>query len=444
MSACPSTTVPRLTAARPTPPRCTAVCCDLCVAAEAVGQAEPLPVSIDDVRIAAGAIQSGIARTPTAVSTTLSAITGAEIVVKFESFQFTASFKERGALNRLLALSDEERRRGVVAVSAGNHALAVAHHARRLGIDATIVMPESTPFVKIAGTRDLGATVELRGAGVDDAMAYAHELVDREGRSLVHPFDDPLVMAGQGTLALELLEDGPPLDALVLPIGGGGLISGCAVAMRAMAPDTEIIGVQTELFPSLCASSDSDTPRPRPGPTIAEGIAVKAPGALTRRCIDRLVDDVVSVPEATIEQAVNLYLEIEKVVSEGAGAVGLAAVLAEPERFRGRRVGLVVTGANIDPRLLASIIMRGLVRHGRLTRLDLDVDDRPGVLAEITGMVGASGANIVEVAHARLSSDLSVRSARIDLLVETEDRGHVDRLIAALEANGHRVTVVEA
>jgi threonine dehydratase len=407
--------------------------------------AESLPVSIEDVRSAAAAIAGGVTRTPTARSATLSAITGAEIAVKFESFQFTASFKERGALNRLLALSPEQAARGVVAVSAGNHALAVAHHAGRLGIDATIVMPESTPFVKVAGTRQLGARVVLHGADVDEAMTHGHHLVEKEARVLVHPFDDPLVIAGQGTLALELLADEPDLDAIVLPVGGGGLVSGCAVATRALSPATEVIGVQTELYPSMVTALGHQAAPPRAGErTIAEGIAVKSPGQLTRQCIAALVDDLVTVRETAIEQAVNLYLEIEKVVSEGAGAVGLAAVLADPERFRGRRVGLVVTGANIDPRLLASIIMRGLVRSGRLTRLAVEADDRPGVLAEIAGTVGASGANIVEVAHTRLSSDVSVRSARVDLLIETESREHTGALVEQLEAAGHRVTVADA
>lgn len=415
----------------------------LAVTADAAVRDEPLPITIADVRAAAEAIEGGVARTPSAVSTTLSAITGAEVVVKFESFQFTASFKERGALNRLLAMSPEERERGVVAVSAGNHALAVAHHARRLGIDATIVMPENTPYVKVSGTRQLGATIELVGTDVEACMQRAADLVERHGRVLVHPFDDPLVMAGQGTLALELLEDHPDIDTLLIPIGGGGLISGCAVAARALSPRIEIIGVQTELYPSMLTALGREVPTSTGGRTIAEGIGVKAPGLLTRRCIEAVVDDLVTVTEADIEAAVNLYLEIEKVVSEGAGAVGLAAVLADPERYRGKRVGLVITGANIDPRMLASIIMRGLVRHGRLTRLAVEAEDRPGVLAEIAGTVGASGANIVEVAHSRLSSDVAVRSARIDLLVETEDRAHTAKLVDALEAHGHHVTVVD-
>jgi threonine dehydratase len=408
------------------------------------GVVDPLPVTVADVRAAAEAIRGGVARTPSAASTTLSAITGAEVVVKFESFQFTASFKERGARNRLLALDDEQRRAGVVAVSAGNHALAVAHHAQLLGIDATIVMPKATPFVKVAGTRQLGATVELAGADLDEAGDRADALVATEGRTLVHPYDDALVIAGQGTVALEMLSDHPDIEVLVLPVGGGGLIAGCAVAAEAIAPATEIIGVQTAMFPSMLEALGGTPPHIAHGRTIAEGIGVKSPGLLTRRCIESLVDELVTVSEDDIERAVNLYLDIEKVVSEGAGAVGLAALLAHPDRFRGRRVGLVITGANIDPRVLASIVMRGLVRDGRLSRLAVEVDDRPGMLAEIATIVGAAGGNVVEVAHRRLSSDLSVRSARVDLLVETESRAHERALIDQLRAAGHAVTEIEA
>jgi len=389
-------------------------------------------VSIDDVRAAARAIEGAVVRTPSAVSDTLSEILGCTVVVKFENLQFTASFKERGARNRLLALTPGERAAGVVAVSAGNHAQAVARHAGLLGIPATIVMPATTPFVKVTRTRHLGATVELCGDDLATAMDRGREL-EAAGRCLIHPYDDPLVVAGQGTVGLELLEDHPDLDVLVVPVGGGGLISGVATVAAAHDPPVEVVGVQSESWASLVPGGRVG------GPTIAEGIAVKSPGPTTAAIIEALVADVVAVPEQSIEDAVNTLLEIEKVVVEGAGAVGIAAVAADPDRFAGRRVGVILSGGNIDPRLLAQIIERGLVRSGRLTRLRVELDDRPGTLAALLHIVGDAGANLVEVQHQRLFVDIGARSADVDLTVECMDTAHRDQLVAAVRAAGYTV-----
>ena len=325
-----------------------------------------LPVSIDDVRAAAVAIEGAVLRTPTTRSRTLSAITGADVWVKFENFQYTASFKERGARNRLLALDAHQRRTGVVAMSAGNHAQAVAHHATLLGVPATIVMPESTPANKISRTEDNGARVVVEGATLEDSGRVAERMAAEQGLAMIPPYDDPHVIAGQGTCMLELLEDAPDLDAVVVPVGGGGLFAGCCVAARAVAPDVELIGVQSELYPEMMRATGRTVGEPptRWGPTIAEGIAVKQPGVLTTEIIAALATDIVAVPERAIEEAVVWYLEVEKIVSEGAGAAPLAALLADRDRFAGRAVGLVLSGANIDLRLLSSVIMRGLARTG--------------------------------------------------------------------------------
>ena len=398
-------------------------------------------VTIDDVRAAAAAIAGAVVRTPSAVSQTLSEVLGATIVVKFENLQFTAAFKERGARNRLLHLTAAERAAGVVAMSAGNHGQAVAHHARLLGIPATIVMPLGTPFVKVARTRHLGATVELVGETLAEAADRAEQLVADEGRTYVHPYDDPLVIAGQGTVALEMLEDDPDLDAVVVPVGGGGLIAGMGVAIDAIAPHVELVGVQSELYPSMVAAFHH-TDLPCGGPTMAEGIAVQQAGRLTTQLVAEHVDDVVSVSENSIEDGVNLFLEIEKVAAEGAGAAGVAALIDHPERFAGRRVGIVLTGGNIDPRLLASVIMRGLVRSGRLSRMRVMLDDRPGSLSRLTGLVADAGANIVEVFHQRLFANIPIRSADVELAVETLDRDHADRVVARLTDAGYRVAVL--
>jgi threonine dehydratase len=389
-----------------------------------------LPVSIDDVRAASERISSAVERTPSARSHTLSELLGTGIVVKFENFQFTAAFKERGALNKLLMLSEDERRCGVVAMSAGNHAQAVARHASRLGIEATIVMPAHTPFVKVQRTEVLGAHVVLHGADLAEATAEARRLAD-EGRTFVHPYDDAAVIAGQGTVALELLEDHPEVDALVIPTGGGGLLAGMAVVARALRPDIEIVGAQSDRWASMVAAT-TGTGAAVGGPTIAEGIAVPVAGTLTQAIVRELVDDVLTVDDTSVEEAMNLLLEIEKVVVEGAGAAGIAALLEHPHRLRDRQVGVVLSGGNVDPRLLASVIMRGLVRSGRLTRLHIEIPDVPGTLGLVTTTVGQAGGNIVEIEHRRMFLDVSARSAELEVVVETIDHEHVERVIAAL------------
>jgi threonine dehydratase len=397
-----------------------------------------LPVTYQDVAAAADRIKGHVERTPSAHSRTLSAVLGCELVVKFENLQFVASFKERGALNKLLSLGPDERACGVVAMSAGNHAQAVAYHAARLGIAATIVMPKATPFVKVQRTQEMGARVVLLGEGIAEASDEAERIAAAEGCVFVHPFDDPAVVAGQGTCALEMLADHPELDTLVVPVGGGGLLSGMAVAARELRPDITLIGAQTERYPSMAAHVHGED-LASGGPTLAEGIAVPRPGRLTSQIVDALVDDVVTVREDHIEQAINLVLEIEKVVVEGAGAAGVAAVLANGERFAGRRVGTVLSGGNIDPRLLASVIMRGLVRNGRLSRLHVELPDVPGALAQVTTIVGHAGANIVEVLHQRVFVDVSAKAASIELTVETIDHAHLQRVVEALEVAGYPV-----
>jgi threonine dehydratase len=400
-----------------------------------------LPVTIDDVRAASAAISGAVVRTPTARSHTLSAITGADVWVKFENFQYTASFKERGARNRLLALDEEERRTGVVAMSAGNHAQAVAHHATLLSIPATIVMPRGTPANKISRTEDNGADVVVDGETLEEAGQVARRIAADEGSTFIPPYDDPLVIAGQGTCALELIEDGPDLDAIVVPVGGGGLFAGCCVAARAMASDVELIGVQTELYPEMIRAVGRQVQAPPAhwGPTIAEGIAVKRPGVLTTEIISALATDVVAVPEHAIEEAVVWFLEIEKIVSEGAAAAPLAALLADPDRFAGKTVGLVLSGANIDLRLLSSVIMRGLARTGRLCRLVIDVPDAPGALGALTAAVGRGGGNIVDLWHHREFGVHSARVTEIELLIETRDAENATRLRSDLEAAGYVV-----
>jgi threonine dehydratase len=390
-------------------------------------------VTVDDVQAAATAIAGAVVRTAATESQTLSEILGCRVVLKPEVFQFTASYKERGARNRLLALTAAERTAGVVAVSAGNHAQAVARHAALLGIPATIVMPSTTPFVKVGRTRHLGADVQLFGADLAEAMVRGRELVEA-GRTFVHPFDDPLVVAGQGTVGLELLEDRPDLDCIVVPVGGGGLVSGVAVVAAALAPDVEVIGVQTEAWASLVPGGRVG------GSTIAEGIAVAGPGAVTEPIVRELVADVLSVSERSIEDAVDLLLEIEKLVVEGAGAAGIAALATHRDRFAGRTVGVVITGGNIDPHLLAQIIERGLVRSGRLTRIRIALDDRPGTLASLLKIVGDAGANLVEVQHQRLFVDVGARSADVDLTIECMDAAHRDEVLAAIGAAGYAVT----
>jgi threonine dehydratase len=399
-------------------------------------------LTLADVEAAAAAIAGAVIRTPSSVSQTLSDVLGCTVVVKFENLQFVASFKERGARNKLLSLTADERAAGVVAVSAGNHAQAVARHARLLGIDATIVMPQTTPYVKVGRTKALGAQVQLRGETVADAMAYGRTLVEQEGRTFVHPFDDAHVIAGQGTVGLELLHDHPDLDMVVVPVGGGGLLAGIATVANAVAPAVELIGVQTEAFPSMArALAHDDTPVPG-GTTMAEGIAVSTAGVLTSQVLETANVDIVTVSERSIEEGVNLFLEIEKVVSEGAGAAGLAAIIEQRDRFAGKTVGVILTGGNIDPRLLSSVILRGLVLSGRLWRLRVWLDDRPGSLSRLTAVVGEAGGNIIEVQHQRLFAAGPIRTTEVELAVETMDRDHGTALVRALEDNSYRVAVV--
>jgi threonine dehydratase len=397
-------------------------------------------ITLKDVERAAATLAGQVANTPCLHSRTLSELTGAAIYLKFENHQFTASFKERGALNRLMALAPDERRRGVIAASAGNHAQGVAHHAQRLGIPATIVMPQFTPQVKVARTRAFGAEVVLTGENFDAARAYAHTLGEQRNLVFIHPYDDPLVMAGQGTVALEMLAAVPVLDALVVPIGGGGLIAGMASAAKALRPDLQVIGVQSRRFPSMQCALTGATPV-FGASTIADGIAVKTPGTLTLPVIRERVDEVLLVDEGDIERAILMLLEIEKTVVEGAGAAGLAAVLADPARFRGRRVGLVLCGGNIDPLTLASIIARGLVRSGRLARVAVELDDRPGALARATAAIAAAGTNIEEVHHQRAFTQVAVQSAEVLFVIQTRDHAHLAETVAALSAAGFRARV---
>jgi threonine dehydratase len=404
-----------------------------------------LPVTIGDIRRAAAAIAGAVAKTPMLRAAALSEMAGCEVFLKLETLHATGSFKERGALNKLLSLNDNERGAGVVAMSAGNHAQGVAYHARRLGIPATIVMPLGTPFTKIDRTEALGARVVLNGESLTEARQAADALARDRGLVPVHPYDDPWVIAGQGTIGLEMLADDQGLDTLLVPVGGGGLISGIAVALKALAPDIEIYGVQSALYPSMYrVLRGIDPGLPTEGTTLAEGIAVKEPGELTRRIVASLVGAVKLVTERQLEAAVELMLERQKLVVEGAGAAGVAALLAEPERFRGRRVGIVVTGGNIDARLLASLLMRGLVRGGRLVRLRAELPDMPGVLSRVAGVIGGLGGNIVEVHHQRLFHDTSVKRAELDVVVETQNRRHVDALIDALVAAGFATRLLSA
>jgi threonine dehydratase len=400
-------------------------------------------VTIADIEAARRAIAGQVLRTPMLPAPKLSALTGAEIYVKYENLQVTNSFKERGALAKLASLPAVERARGVIAMSAGNHAQAVAYHAARLQVPATIVMPETTPFVKIAATKAHGAEVVLEGEGVSEAQARAEVIARERNLTWVHPYDDPYVIAGQGTIALEMLEEVPDLDVLVIPIGGGGLIAGNAIAARAVSPGLEVIGAEALLYPSMWNALKHGS-RPCGGPTLAEGIAVKNVGTLALPVCRDLVSDIVLVGEAHLERAVNAYLTLQKAMAEGAGAAGLAAMLAEPQRFLGRRVGLVLCGGNIDPRILASIMVRELEREDRIVSFRLTIPDRPGVLGQIASRLGELGANILEVGHKRLFLDVPAKGARLDITVETRDRAHADAILKAFEQVGYQPCRIEA
>jgi threonine dehydratase len=396
-----------------------------------------LPVTIDDIRRAEQAIAGAVTKTPMIRAAALSELAGCEVFLKLETLQVTGSFKERGALNKLLRLNDNERGAGVVAMSAGNHAQGVAYHARRLGIPAVIVMPVGTPMVKVENTRRHDAEIVISGATLEEAGEFARAYAQSHDLTMIHPYDDRLVIAGQGTIALEMLEAVPELDTLVVPIGGGGLISGIAVAAKSLKPGLRIVGVQAGLYPSMYNAVKGEQ-LPMRGDTLAEGIAVKAPGRITTGIVRDLVDDIVLVSEDQLERAASMLISIEKTVVEGAGAAGLAALLSTPERFAGKNVGLVLTGGNIDTRLIASVLTRELAREGRLTQLAIDIVDRPGQLAAVSALLAAAGANIVEVSHQRTFSDLPAKGTLLELVIETRDRAHLDDVMARLVASGFK------
>jgi threonine dehydratase len=396
------------------------------------------PPTIDDIRAAAKRIEGAVIRTPMLMSRTLSEQIGAEVWLKFENLQFTSAYKERGALNKLLQLTPEERARGVIAASAGNHAQAVAYHAKRLGIPATIVMPASTPTVKVTQTEGHGAQVVLYGDMFDDAYAKARELALEKGYVFVHPFDDPQIIAGAGTVGLEMLEDAPDLDTVVVPIGGGGLMSGVSIATRALKPDIELIGVEAELYPSMkCAIQGCHMPLG--GDTLAEGIAVKQPGELTSRILKDYASDVVLVSERDLEQAVAMLVGIEKTVVEGAGAAGLAAMLADPARYKGKKVGTLLCGGNIDTHLLANVLVRDLVRQGRIARLRVAAQDQPGALAKITAQFYEAGVNIIEIRHSRIFTALPAKDTVIEVECEARDAESINRVEQMLKSAGFHV-----
>jgi threonine dehydratase len=392
-------------------------------------------IQLNDIQIAATRLQGQLLRTPFVASRTLSDITGAQVFLKFENLQFTASFKERGACNKLAQLSAEERRRGVIAMSAGNHAQGVAYHAQRLGLRAVIVMPRFTPGVKVERTRGFGAEIVLHGDTLDEARAHALALAEQQQLIFVHPYDDADIVAGQGTVALEMLQDVPDLDTLVVSVGGGGLIAGMATAAKAIKPNIEIIGVQTVRFPAMF-NAIKGTHHPQGSSSIAEGIAVGTPGKIPQAIIARLVNDLVLVDEGDIEQAIVMLLEVEKTLVEGAGAAGLAALLKYPERFKGKKVGLVLSGGNIDPLLLAAIIERGMVRAGRLARIRVSARDIPGTLAKITATVAAAGANINEVHHQRAFTTLAAQNVEVELVIQTRGPQHIAEVLAQLQQAG--------
>ncbi|PXA99395.1 threonine ammonia-lyase [Nostoc sp. 3335mG] len=410
------------------------------MATQTASTAPALPVSLDDVVAARMRIRDSIVATPTLVSRTLSDLTGATVYLKFENLQFTAAYKERGALNTLLQLPANTS--GVIAASAGNHAQGLSYHATRLGIPSTIVMPKNTPIVKVTQTQGHGATVILEGETFDAAYAHARKLEAEQGLTFVHPFDDPRIIAGQGTVALEMLEAVPDLEALVVPIGGGGLISGMATVAKAQAHPIEVIGVQAELYPSMY-NQINGTEMPCAGDTLAEGIAVKVPGGITREIVAALTDDIVLVGERRLEEAVSLLLQIEKTVVEGAGAAGLAALMSEPERFRGKKVGIVLCGGNIDTRLLANVLLRDLARSGRLARLRIRLQDRPGALFHVARIFHEQGVNIIEVYHQRIFTTLPAKGLITDIECETRDRAHLERLMTALRRAQYEVSQTE-
>ena len=403
-----------------------------------------MTLTLDDIRAAAERLKGRVERTPLRHSRTLSDITGAEVWVKFENLQFTAAYKERGALNTLLQLSDNEAKRGVIAASAGNHSQGLAYHAARLGVPVTIVMPRSTPFVKVQQTRAHGAEVVIDGDSYDESAAVAQRICDERELTFVHPFNDLKVMAGQGTVALDMFEDQPDLEILPIPIGGGGLIAGCATAAKSLNPHVKIIGVEPAMYPSFTSKMRGVAMSASGGATIAEGIAVKQVGELSYSIVRPLIDDMLLIEEPYFERAVALFCNVEKTVVEGAGAAALAALLAYPEKFRGRKVGLIITGGNIDTRLLASVLTRELVREQRLVSLRIIGDDRPGLLATVSAVIGQMGANIVEVAHNRLALDVPAKGAEFDILIETRDAQHTQEIMEVLREKGYPPRALES
>jgi threonine dehydratase len=391
---------------------------------------------------AAAQIARATIATPTVPAPRLSALTGADIVLKLENLQHTGSFKARGALVKLESLDESSRRRGVIAMSAGNHAQGVAFHCQRMAIPATIVMPKATPFTKVERTNALGAKVLLQGETLSEAAAFAREHADAKGLTFIHPYDDPLIVAGQGTVAREILAAAPDLDVLVVPVGGGGLIAGCAIAAKAIKPAIRVVGVQAALYPAMTRSAQGEMTSAGGGSTLAEGIAVKEPGVLTRSIIKQCVDDMLLVGEPLLERAVNLMIAEAKVTAEGAGAAPLAAVLAEPERFRGKRVGLVVSGGNIDARIVASILTRGLLRDGRIARLRVEITDAPGMLARVAAAIADAGGNVIEIYHHRLFQDVPVTRADLDIVLETRNLAHLEDIVARIEATGITVRLL--
>ena len=399
-------------------------------------------LTLADVRAAAERIGASVVHTPTLYSKTLSGITGANIWLKFENQQFTAAYKERGALNKLLLLTEEQRARGVIAASAGNHSQGLSYHGTRLGVPVTIVMPRTTPVVKVIQTQQVGGNVVLEGESFDEAYEHARTLEKQLGLTFVHPFDDPDVAAGQGTVALEMLTDVPEIDTLVVPVGGGGLLTGMGTVAKALNPAIRLYGVQADLYPSMYAKLNAQE-LDSGGDTLAEGIAVKVPGEFTSKALAGLVDEILLVDEAALENALSLLLQIEKTVVEGAGAAGLAAVMAYPDKFKGRNVGLVLTGGNIDTRLLANVLLRDLARSGRLARLRIFLQDRPGALYKVMHEFDAHHVNILEIYHQRIFTNLPAKGLVTDIECEARDRAQLEALIAALQAKGYSVSQVE-
>jgi threonine dehydratase len=403
-----------------------------------------MPVTIDDIRAAADTIAGHVVRTPAVSAPRLAAATGAaSITLKLENQQFTGSFKDRGACNKLRSLSPQEAKAGVIAMSAGNHAQGVAYHAQRFSIPATIVMPQGTPFNKVERTKSFGAQVLLEGDSIDSSAVYAREVAKRDGLTFVHPYDDEKIVAGQGTIGLELFADAPQLDTVIVPIGGGGILAGIATALKALKPAIDMVGVEAALYPSMHHAVKKLAPA-NGGQTIAEGIAVKSPGAITKAIIERLVSDILLVDEDPLEQAVQLLVETQKIVAEGAGAAGLAAVLAHPKRFAGKHVGIVICGGNIDSRILSQVLMRGMVRDGRVTTLRIQITDSPGVLGTLARTIGEAGGNIIEIYHQRMFYDLPVKKADVDAMIETRNAGHVREIVGKLKEAGFPTRVLSS